>query len=88
MARYALSFDIGGTFTDFALFDLASGRPVAYHKVLTDAREPARGVIEGWQALIADYELVASVQGYPAGSAAHWFRKELNGTDAAVSQPL
>lgn len=60
MARYALSFDIGGTFTDFALFDLASGRPVAYHKVLTDAREPARGVLSGWNDLIAEHGLVPS----------------------------
>ena len=60
MARYALSFDIGGTFTDFALFEMESGRAVAYHKVLTDAREPARGVLRGWQELIAQYALVPS----------------------------
>jgi len=57
MARYALSFDIGGTFTDFALFDMESGRPVAYYKVLTDAREPAQGVLRGWNDLIAAHGL-------------------------------
>jgi len=32
----ALSFDVGGTFTDFTLVDLASGQVVAEHKVPTD----------------------------------------------------
>src|SRR5665811_802756 len=55
MRRFALSVDIGGTFTDFALFDLGEGVIAATHKVLTDAHEPARGVLEGCQDLITEH---------------------------------
>ena len=47
--RYAMSVDVGGTFTDFVLFDMESGSSVALHKVLTDAERPARAVIAGWR---------------------------------------
>jgi N-methylhydantoinase A len=40
-----IAFDIGGTFTDFALFDPSTGR-VEIWKVLTTQHEPARAVIE------------------------------------------
>jgi GNAT superfamily N-acetyltransferase len=33
------------------------------------------------------YELVGTVDGYPAGSAAHWFRKRLPGGTADASHP-
>ena len=46
--RYAMSVDVGGTFTDFVLFDIDSGRMVAFHKVLTDGKRPARAVVHGW----------------------------------------
>ena len=45
----ALSFDVGGTFTDFVAIDTATGAVAARHKVLTNARYPARGVVRGWQ---------------------------------------
>ena len=48
-ARIAFSFDVGGTFTDFVAVDLESGSLIARHKVLTNARHPARGVLRGWQ---------------------------------------
>lgn len=57
MNRYALSVDIGGTFTDFALFDLAAGTLTATHKVLTDAIAPAAGVLQGTTDLIDRYEI-------------------------------
>jgi len=60
MARFALSFDIGGTFTDFVLFEIGSKQILAYHKVLTTAREPARGVLQGWQELIQAHNLAPS----------------------------
>ena len=60
MARYALSFDIGGTFTDFVLFEIGSNHVRAFHKVLTTAREPALGVLQGWRELIAAHHLAAS----------------------------
>jgi N-methylhydantoinase A len=46
-----LAFDIGGTFTDFALCDTATGR-VDMWKVLTTPDEPARAVIESLAARI------------------------------------
>ena len=44
----AISFDVGGTFTDFVVVDLDSGEIVARHKVLTNPQRPARGVLRGW----------------------------------------
>lgn len=52
-SRLALSFDVGGTFTDFTLLDLSTGRVVAEHKVLTDPADPARSSLAGWRDLIA-----------------------------------
>jgi N-methylhydantoinase A/oxoprolinase/acetone carboxylase beta subunit len=51
--RYAISIDVGGTFTDFVLFELGTGASVAFHKVLTTPREPARAVLAGWSELLA-----------------------------------
>jgi N-methylhydantoinase A/oxoprolinase/acetone carboxylase beta subunit len=45
--RVGVSFDVGGTFTDFVAVDLDAGDLVARHKVLTNARYPARGVLRG-----------------------------------------
>ena len=43
---HALSVDIGGTFTDFSLLDLASGQ-FTIHKLLTNTLEPDQTLIEG-----------------------------------------
>ena len=43
----ALSFDVGGTFTDFVLVDLDSGELIGRNKVLTNDRHPERGVLAG-----------------------------------------
>ncbi len=43
---HSLSIDIGGTFTDFTLLDLDSGE-LRVHKVLTDAEDPAQGLLDG-----------------------------------------
>src|SRR5215217_1036177 len=43
----ALSFDVGGTFTDFILVDLATGQVVAEHKVPTDPDDPAASSLAG-----------------------------------------
>ena len=51
--RIALSFDVGGTFTDFVAVDLDQGSTVARHKVLTNTVHPARGVMRGWNELVA-----------------------------------
>lgn len=50
--RYAISVDVGGTFTDFVLFDMDAGATAAFHKVLTDAQRPARAVIVGWREVL------------------------------------
>ena len=49
---YRLGVDIGGTFTDFALFDEGGGR-VAIHKRLTTPEDPSAAVVEGAAALLA-----------------------------------
>lgn len=51
--RLALAFDVGGTFTDFVVVDLGTGATVGRHKVLTNGRNPARGVMRGWRELVA-----------------------------------
>ena len=48
----ALSFDVGGTFTDFTLLDLATGQVVAEHKVATDPNDPATSSLIGWRDLV------------------------------------
>jgi N-methylhydantoinase A/oxoprolinase/acetone carboxylase beta subunit len=55
--RLALSFDVGGTFTDFVVVDLDQGEVVRRHKVLTNARYPARGVLRGWRELAGAAEV-------------------------------
>ncbi len=49
---YRIGTDIGGTFTDFALFDDASGA-MRIHKQLTTPHDPSEAVIEGIGALLA-----------------------------------
>lgn len=44
--RYNLGFDIGGTFTDFALLDPSTNK-LTVHKVLTTPHDPARGALAG-----------------------------------------
>lgn len=49
---YRLAFDIGGTFTDFAARDLASGQ-LTYWKTLSSPSDPARAVLRGLSELMA-----------------------------------
>ena len=49
---YRLGVDIGGTFTDFALYDEIA-HTVSIHKRLTTPEDPARAVIEGVDTLLA-----------------------------------
>ena len=51
MSAYRLGVDIGGTFTDFALFDGAS-TSLQIHKCLTTPDDPSRAVIDGTVALL------------------------------------
>ena len=46
-----IGVDIGGTFTDFALVDEASGA-LSIHKQLTTPDDPSRAVVEGVPVLL------------------------------------
>jgi len=59
VAAFALGIDIGGTFTDVVAFEHASGRQVS-RKVLTSHDDPARAVMEGIDAVLADKTLAAA----------------------------
>ena len=48
---YRIGVDIGGTFTDFALFDEAGAR-LSVHKQLTTPDDPSRAVLEGVDRLV------------------------------------
>lgn len=50
---YHVGIDVGGTFTDFALFDDATGR-LRLGKVLTSADDPSRAVLSGLDALLSE----------------------------------
>ena len=51
--RYRIGVDIGGTFTDFALFDDATG-DITTHKLLTTPGDPSTAVIAGVSAVTAE----------------------------------
>ena len=57
--RYRVGFDIGGTFTDFVLFDAKEGR-VQLHKRLTSADDPARSALLGLQELMTNAGIALS----------------------------
>lgn len=50
--RYRLGIDVGGTFTDFVLADMESGR-IAFHKEPSAPADPSRAVEAGVEVLIA-----------------------------------
>jgi 5-oxoprolinase (ATP-hydrolysing) len=50
--RYRVGFDIGGTFTDFVLYD-ADSAEVRVHKCLTTPDDPSLGALEGLNEILA-----------------------------------
>ena len=50
---YLIGVDTGGTFTDFALFDLDS-QTLAIYKYPSTPQDPSDGVISGLKELLAD----------------------------------
>src|SRR5690606_18314322 len=52
LPMHRIGVDIGGTFTDFALFD-AEGARMAIHKQLTTPSDPSAAVLDGVDALLA-----------------------------------
>jgi N-methylhydantoinase A len=52
MTRYLAGADVGGTFTDLALYD-AQARTLTLNKLLTTPDDPARAILEGLAAMAA-----------------------------------
>ena len=63
MPRYRLGIDIGGTFTDFSLLDEASGELLGF-KSPTVPSDPARGVLDGLNAMVAELGIAPRDVGY------------------------
>src|SRR5580704_1486068 len=57
MIRYLAGADVGGTFTDLALYD-AQARTLTLNKLLTTPDDPARAILEGLAAMAARAESV------------------------------
>ena len=53
---YRIGVDIGGTFTDFAMYDARAGR-MGVHKQLTTPKDPSAAVIAGVQVLIDRHKI-------------------------------
>ncbi len=58
MNRYAMGIDIGGTFTDVVLFDLADGRRLT-RKTLTTPGDPAEAVLNAVDQVLAEEAISA-----------------------------
>ena len=56
---HRIGVDIGGTFTDFALFDESAAK-IAIHKQLTTPDDPSRAVIEGVTEMLRDNRVAIS----------------------------
>src|SRR4051812_31099517 len=57
MSRYLAGADVGGTFTDLAVYD-AHARTLTLGKLLTTPDDPRRAIIEGLRALAVQADLV------------------------------
>jgi 5-oxoprolinase (ATP-hydrolysing)/N-methylhydantoinase A len=51
-SRWRVGFDIGGTFTDFVLYD-GQNATVTLHKRLTTPHDPSEAALKGLEVLIA-----------------------------------
>ncbi len=61
--RYHVGVDIGGTFTDFVLLDVETGR-IRIHKCLTTPKDPAVGALAGLEELLQAAGLALSEIGH------------------------
>ena len=64
-SRLRVGVDVGGTFTDFTLFDEVSG-DVMVHKVPTTAADESRGILAGLQDLLGTISASADAVTYLA----------------------
>ncbi len=58
--RYRIGVDVGGTFTDFVMIDIASGK-LAREKCLTTPDDPVVGIMHGIERLVAN-DAIAAMQ--------------------------
>jgi hypothetical protein len=63
-AAARLGVDVGGTFTDLALWD--AGRRLTVFKLPSVPRDPAEGVLAGMRALTARAEVLPEALGFVA----------------------
>jgi N-methylhydantoinase A len=63
VSRYRLGIDIGGTFTDFSVLDETTGAVTGF-KWPTVPGDPARGVLDGLRALVAERGVDPAAIGY------------------------
>src|SRR4051812_43391236 len=55
-ATYRVGLDIGGTFTDFVLYD-SSNRRISLYKCLTTPHDPSAAALDGLSELVAEAKL-------------------------------
>ena len=55
-ARYRIGIDVGGTFTDFVVIDVAKGE-IKIGKTLTTSRDPTLAIMKGLSSLMGDDDL-------------------------------
>ncbi len=60
---YRIGVDVGGTFTDFTIFDGASGE-VYFHKVPSTRHDPSEAIATGLRQLLDDHGLAAEKVSY------------------------
>ena len=77
---YRIGVDIGGTFTDFALFD-ARGAKMSVHKRLTTPHDPSVGVMQGILAICA-------TNGVPVADIAYVMHGTTTATNAVLERKL
>lgn len=60
---HRIGVDVGGTFTDFTMFDENSGR-IAYHKVPSTPTDPSEAIQQGVAEMLAAYGVTAADVGH------------------------
>lgn len=60
---YRIGVDVGGTFTDFTMFDEHTGR-IAYHKVPSTPTDPSEAIQQGVAEMLAEYDVKAADVGH------------------------
>ena len=83
MSRYRLGIDVGGTFTDFVLFDEES-QEISVHKTPTTAEDQTQGVADGLAELLTRHGVVPEELLYLAQGSTIAINAMLEGKTAPV----